>query len=465
MKFNWLQLSDSYKYGHYKMYPPNTETVYSYFEARKGATYDNMVFFSLQKILKELFVGDYRITNEDIDIVKYVIDKHLGPGVFNEAGARTLVKELDGVVPVKIKAVPEGTSVPVSNVLMTVENTHPELGTWWITNFVEGALSHVWYGSTVATLSREIKKTLLEMLSQTDTEEVAKSCIDFMLHDFGFRSVTCPEQAAIGGAAHLINFKGTDTVPGLFGAMDWYNADVAGFSVAATEHSIMTAEGKDGEFNVVERLLKDYPTGVLSIVIDSYDYRDFIRVCGTRFKGIIEERDGILVFRPDSGDPIKTSVEVATLIMDYFGYIANVRGFKVFNPKVKMLWGDGVNHDSIINICWEFIKNKIAISNIVFGMGGALLQQVHRDTMRCAFKSSHQVRNGKGFSIFKDPIDGSKKSKKGRLALAYDQRGDLFTVENVEGGYAGDVLETVFENGKLLVEHNFDDIIARASIL
>jgi len=464
MNLNWLQLSDSYKYGHYKQYPPNTETVYSYFEARKGATYDEMVFFSLQKILKELFVGAYRINHEDVTFVKSVIDKHLGPGVFNEDGARRIVDELDGRVPIRIKAVPEGMPVPVSNVLMTVENTHPELGTWWVTNFVEGALSHVWYGSTVATLSREIKKTLRSALYMTDTDDVAKNALPFMLHDFGFRSVTCPEQAAIGGAAHLVNFNGTDTVPGLFGAMHWYNADVAGFSVPATEHSIMTAEGREGEFNVVERLLKDYPNGILSVVIDSYDYREFIKVCGTRFKDMIVTRDGILVFRPDSGDPVKTAVEVATLIMDYFGYSINERGYKKFNPKVKMLWGDGVNHSSINDICTEFIVNFIAISNIVFGMGGALLQQVHRDTMRCAFKSSYQIRNGQGYAIYKDPIDGSKKSKRGRLALAYNQRGEIITMEIAHNNYAHDILGTVFEDGKLLIEHNFEDIVARASI-
>ncbi len=464
MNFNWLQLSDSYKYGHYKQYPPNTKTVYSYFEAREGATYDEMVFFSLQKILKEFFVGAYRITHEDIDFVKMVIDKHLGPGVFNEAGARRIVDELEGRVPIRIKAVQEGTPVPVSNVLMTVENTHPELGTWWVTNFVEGALSHVWYGSTVATLSREIKKMLAAKLAITDDEETAKACLPFMLHDFGFRSVTCPEQAAIGGAAHLINFNGTDTVPGLFGAMHWYNADVVGFSVPATEHSIMTAEGKEGEFNVVEHLLKDYPNGILSVVIDSYDYRNFIKVCGTKFKDIIEARDGILVFRPDSGDPVSTSLEVANLIMDYFGYTINDKGYKVFNPRVKMLWGDGVNHSSIDAITDNFINHSIAISNIVFGMGGALLQQVHRDTMRCAFKSSYQVRDGKGFAIYKDPIDGSKKSKKGRLALAYNYTGDIYTLENIQGEYAGDLMDVVFEDGLLLIERSFDSIREAAAI-
>lgn len=452
-KQNFITKSDSYKFGHGPMYSPNTTTVYSYFEARKGAKFEATVFFSLQYILKEYFVGKV-ITQEMIDNAEKIISTHLGEGAFNKEGWQYILNKYNGKLPLSIKAVPEGMVIPVGNVMFTVENTDPKC--FWLTNFVESILSHVWYGSSTATLAHETKIMLRRFLEVTD--EDPEATINFAFHDFGYRSSSSDESAAIGGAGQLLSFMGTDTVTAIEFLMHYYNAEVCAYSVNASEHSVMSGEGKEGEFNVVKRLINKYPKGILALVIDSYDYRNFIKEAGTTFKETILAREGKLVFRPDSGEPIATSLEVIELIGKYFGYSYNSKGYKVLNPKVGMLWGDGITLDGIYNILQNFLENGWAASNIVFGQGGALHHTgVSRDMQRCAFKSSHQVANGISKNIFKDPIDGSKKSKKGRLALVY--RNDKYeTLQEVEGVIEDDLLVEVFRDGELLVEYSLDEV-------
>lgn len=448
---NIITQTDSYKLQHMNMYPRGTEKVYSYFEAREGAQFDKTVFFSLQYLLKEYFVGRV-VTQEDINKAKALVDVHLGEGVFNLEGWQYILDEYDGKLPLLIKAVPEGTAVDVNNVLFTVENTDPKC--YWLTNYVESILSHVWYGSTVATLAKKIKDIMMIYLKQNSDNP--DDVINFMLHDFGYRGSTSSESSAVGGAGQLLSFMGTDTVPALEFMMDYYNADVCAYSVPATEHSIMTSCGKEGEFDVVQQLLDDYPIGILSVVIDSYDYKNFIKVLGTRFKNQIIKRDGKLVFRPDSGDPVDTTLEVLELLGKYFGYSYNSKGFKVLNEKVGVLWGDGIDKDGIVQIMASCQDARWATSNLVFGMGGALHQKVNRDTQRCAFKSSYQVANGAEKEIFKDPIDKSKRSKRGKLALIkiYDR---YETRERCDDDNH-DLLVPVFKNGKLLVDYTLDQM-------
>ena len=461
MKKNIVTATDSYKEGHFGMYPDGTEKVYSYFESRDGAKWDDTVFFSLQYILKEYFVGKV-VTQELIDKAEKLVDVHLGPGVFNKEGWQHILDKYDGRLPLEIRAIPEGTVIGKSNVLFTVENTDKKC--YWLTNFVESILSHVWYGSTVATLSREVKKMFYEFLITTGEKEVADQAINFALHDFGYRGASSHESSSIGGAAHLLNFMGTDTIPAIELLMDYYNSDVCAYSVYATEHSIMTSYGKDNEFKVVDKLLKDHTTGILSVVIDSYNYQNFIEVCGTKYKDAILSRDGKFVFRPDSGDPVETSLDVFNRLADKFGYTVNAKGYKELDPKIGMLWGDGIDIDGVRSILEAFVKNKIAASNLVVGMGGALLQKVNRDTQRFAFKSSYQARNGLGYNIYKDPLDSSKVSKKGRLALIKGKGGKYTTVEEVVSAYSEDQLVLIFRNGELLVDQSLDEMRERATI-
>jgi len=458
MNRNITVLTDSYKIGHYDMYPEGTETVYSYFESRKGARFNETVFFGLQYLLKEYLCGQV-VTKESIDKGQAIVDAHLGPNVFNREGWEYILKEYNGHLPLEIKAVPEGTPVDVGNVLMTVENTDPKC--FWLSNFSETLLTHVWSASTVATLSREVKKLCKSYLGATSDNQAG---LNFMLHDFGYRGVSSVESAGFQGAGHLVNFFGTDTIAAIELLMNYYNSGVCAFSVPATEHSIMTARGEEGEKQVFKDLLDKYPTGILSVVIDSYDYHRFIREYAEEFKDQILARDGKVVFRPDSGDPVKVVRNVLKNLEIVFGSTENSKGFGVLNPKVGVLWGDGIDIEGIKCILNDMLQQKWSAENIVFGMGGGLLQKVNRDTQRFAFKSSAQKRNGEWFDIYKDPIDSSKASKKGKLALT--KRFGFYETINPDALLTNkdDLLETVFLNGKLIKEYSLDQIRKNAEL-
>jgi nicotinamide phosphoribosyltransferase len=458
---NITLLTDSYKIGHHNQYPKNTRGVYSYFEARKGAKYSDTTFFGLQALLKKYLAGVV-VTSEIVDKAETIIDAHLGPDTFHRERWDHIVEKHKGKLPVRIKAVPEGMTIPINNVMMTVENTDPDC--FWLTNHLETILTHVWHASTVATLSRHTKKDMMDYLSKTSDNPDA---INFMLHDFGFRGVSSLESAESGGAGHLINFLGTDTVPALIFIMDYYNTtEVAGYSVVATEHSVMTAVGKEREAEVIGHLLEEYPTGIISVVSDSYDiFNCAENIIGGMYKEKILERDGKFVVRPDSGEPVSTMLNLLEILGNKFGFTENSKGFKVLNPKIGLIWGDGIDHDGINAILEAMAKNKWAADNAVFGCGGGLLQKINRDTQRFAFKSSAQLRNGVWHDVYKEPKDMSKASKRGRLKLVEidGSHGKGFTtVREDEPGE--DVLITVFENGELLNQSTFEEIRKRAKI-
>lgn len=452
---NIILMSDSYKFSHYDMYPDGTQTVYSYLEARKGATFNRTVFFGLQYYLKRYLEGKV-VTKEKIDEAESVIDKHIGKGVFNRKGWEHILFEHGGCLPVAITAVEEGTPVDIDNVIMTVQNL--DYKCWWLTNALETLLSQIWYPCTVATLSREIKMMLNQYLEWTSDD---KTILPFQLHDFGFRGVSSVESAGLGGAAHLVNFMGTDTVEGMTLADMYYDSGVCGFSVPATEHSIMTSLGKEGEEQLFLHLLDKFPSGILSVVIDSYDYLNFINVIARKHKDRILARDGKVVFRPDSGEPVAVTSEVVNALGEVFGYDKNRKHFNVLNPKVGALWGDGIDYHGIRSILFQLKLEGWSSSNIVFGSGGGLLQKLNRDTQRFAFKSSAQERNDVWYDIYKAPRDSSKNSKKGRLALVKGDDG--FRTVSFEGG-VDNKLETVFHMGKIIKLTDFNKVRKNAEI-
>ena len=455
MKKNIVKNTDSYKYCHFGMYPKGTQTVYSYFESRTGAKYNKTMFFGLQYYLKEYLEGVV-VTKEMIDAGEKFALAHFGTlkGTFNRPMWEYILTKYGGKLPIRIKAVPEGTLVDVSNVLMTVENTDPAC--YQLTNHIETLLSKLWYPCTVGTLSYEIKKMIQ---FYADTTSSSDGLVPFSLHDFGYRGASSEESAAIGGAAHIINFLGTDTTIGMDMAVDYYGASLDGlaYSVPATEHSIMTSLGKDGEILLMDYLFQTYPEGILSIVIDSYDYKNFVEIAGTIFKERIVNRKGKTVFRPDSGDPVSVSLDVINGLAKNFGYTVNKKGYKELPPYIGILWGDGIDYDGIRNILFAFKNNGWASNNIIFGMGGALLQKINRDTQRFAFKSSAQERDGVWFDIFKEPLDSSKMSKRGKLKLSKNSDGRFFTIKDASDDYT-DLLVPVFENGKILKEYTFDEV-------
>jgi nicotinamide phosphoribosyltransferase len=464
---NILTLTDSYKTSHWKQYPKGTSKVYSYLESR-GGKFNNTMFYGLQYFIKQYLSGQV-VTEEKIQRAKKFWDAHLGPNHFNEAGWRHILDKHNGHLPVRIKAVPEGTVVKTGNVLVTVENTDPEVP--WLTNFLESILLQVWYPTTVGTLSREVKKNLINYLKKTtsyNAEEIS-GVVVFMLHDFGFRGVSSVESSGLGGSSHIINFMGTDTVSAILFAQEFYNTEnPLAFSIPASEHSTMTSWGEPFEVKAMENMLDSYPTGLVACVSDSFD---IIRACrdywGTALRDKILSRDGRLVIRPDSGDPVQTLKQIFHILWDKFGGTTNDKGFKVLDPHVRVIQGDGVNFESISDICDMMIEEGFSIENIAFGMGGALLQKVDRDTQKFAFKCSSITINGEEAEVRKNPIEinekgervkSFKKSKAGRLKLVNGQ-----TVEHSHDE-DGDELVEVFLNGKVMKEWTFEEVRERAQV-
>jgi nicotinamide phosphoribosyltransferase len=342
---------------------------------------------------------------------------------------------------------------------MTVENTDQEA--YWLTNHLETLLSHVWAPSTVATISLNARRLFRRMLDETAETDAG---LLFMLHDFGFRGVSSVESAGREGAGHLVHFLGTDTLQAIETARIYYSADLSSlaFSVAATEHSVMTACGAEGEADLVQNLLEKHPSGILSVVGDSYDIEHFTRhLVGERFRDCILSRDGVFVLRPDSGDPVEVSGRLLDILEELVGCSLNSKGYKVLPPQLRMLWGDGLVLDTVEKFL-EAAKNKgWSSENFVFGMGGGLLQRINRDNQCFAMKCSAQKRNGVWHDVWKRSA-GGKASKAGKLGLEHAADGSWTTFRLDEPGHE-DILQTVFENGVLVREETFEQIRERAA--
>jgi len=459
---NLILLADAYKYAHHKLYYPGTTQIYSYLESR-GGMFNETVFFGLQYFLKEYLQGQ-AFTRQDLDEAEGFLLQVFGRNdVFDKSKFQYILDKYNGHLPVRIKAVPEGINVPTSNVLMTIENTDPEC--YWLTNFLETLLMQVWYPCTVATLSNQVKKVVKRYYIETATPG-SEAGINFVLNDFGFRGVSSVESAKLGGAAHLLNFDGSDNLAGSGMAISHYNAQkVYGLSIPATEHSICTLLGRDGELDIFRHILRTFPTGTIACVSDSYNiFKACEEYWGEDLKQEILNRDGVLVIRPDSGDPIQTLLKIFEILFDKFGCTVNEKGYKVLPPQVRVIQGDGVNFESIKSIYKTLKENQISAENLVLGMGGALLQKVDRDTQRFALKCSSAVIDGKEIRVEKNPsemdangniTESFKKSKAGKLKLV-KLNGEFKTVNQDMLPELTDELITVFENGKLTNEISFE---------
>lgn len=456
---NLILRSDSYKISHWRQYPPDTRAVYSYFESR-GGRFDHVVFFGLQYYLKRYLEGSV-VTAAHIEEAQAFFAKHFGDSegrLFHRSAWEHIVKEHAGRLPVSIRAVPEGTVVPGLNVLMTIENTDPEC--YWLTNYLETLLVQTWYGCTVATQSREMKRLILKYLDATGTPDR----VGFMLHDFGFRGVSSVETAGVGDAAHLVSFLGTDTLEGIVVARDFYGEEMAGFSIPAAEHSTITAWGEDHEADAMANMLTQFPTGLVACVSDSFDiFQACGEIWGTRLRDEVLARDGTLVIRPDSGDPPTVLVKVLHILYEKFGGTINEKGFKVLDDHVRLIQGDAIDFDMLDKILSAMQKHGFSADNMAFGSGGGLLQKLNRDTLKFAFKCSAVQVGDEWRDVFKLPVtDRGKKSKRGRLKLVRDESGEFATRLESEPG--DDVLVEVFRDGEILADWSFAEVRERAAV-
>lgn len=432
-KMNLILSTDSYKLTHWKQYPPNTEKIYSYLESR-GGDFKETVFFGLQYYLLKYLTKP--ITRKDIEEAEQIANVHFNnKSLFNKEGWLKVLQKYKGLLPLEIRAVKEGGVYPVGTPLLTIENTDNDF--FWLTNFVETLLMKLWYPITVATLSYEIKKIIRSFLELSGTP----SEIDFKLHDFGCRGLSSVESAGIGGLAHLTSFKGTDTLEAIITGRDYYAEPCAGFSIPAAEHSTITTWGKENEVKAFENMIDTYADSSMAyaVVSDSYNiYAACEKLWGEVLKEKVLNKNATLIIRPDSGEPIAVINKCLELLNAKFGSTINKKGYKVLN-KVRLIQGDGVDQSTIKNILEIMHRNGWSADNIAFGMGGALLQKLNRDTQKFAIKCSWAQIDGKGYNISKQPItDFSKQSKSGRF-------------------YSND-LQLVFQNGIIYKVYSLQDI-------
>lgn len=476
MRINPLLQLDGYKTDHRRQYPDGTTLVYSNLTAR-GSRIEGIkstVFFGLQYYLQEYLVRQWdEFFASDADEVcgefERVISRYC-PLVTYEH-----VRELHslGFLPIRIKAVPEGTAVPLRVPMMTICNTQPEF--FWLTNMLETGVSNIlWMPITAATIANEYRKTFESYADETCGTD---ALVPFQGHDFSYRGLSGLESACLVGAGHLTSFCGTDTIPAVPFVERYYGCDdgeVIGCSVPATEHSVMCLGGDSGEIETFRRLITEtYPSGIVSVVSDTWDFWRVVTEFLPKLKGDIMARDGKVVIRPDSGDPVKIicgdpdsepmtpeRIGLVECLYLYFGGTVNGKGFKELDPHIGAIYGDSITMDRQKEILRRLKEKGYASSNIVLGIGSFTYQYNTRDTFGMAVKATYGEVNGEPRSIYKDPKtdDGLKRSMKGLLCV-----NDDFSVEQecIWPGEACGILETVFEDGVITRNQSFTDIRSR----
>jgi nicotinamide phosphoribosyltransferase len=501
--------TDGYKVGHHRQYPQGTTLVYSNFTPRsnkyapKGC--DKVVSFGQQMVvqqIKEMF--DEHFFSKNQARILYEIKKEYSL-YLDEDYDVSHIKALHelGYLPIKIKAIPEGTLVPMGVPVLTIYNTKSEF--YWLTNFLEVLISNLlWKPMTSATIAHQYKKNLMSWAEKTDKENIG--FVEFQGHDFSMRGMDSVNATISSGLGHTTSFKGSDSLPVIYGARKYYGEKefVIG-SVNATEHSVICAGTKGDELGTFRYLMKQFPTGILSIVSDTWDLWTVITKYLPELKEEILARDGRIVIRPDSGDPVdiicgpdymdSASVidnfyenlenpeekGVIQLLWDIFGGTINKQGYKVLDPHIGAIYGDSITLERAEQICKRLEAKGFASTNIILGIGSFTYQYNTRDTFGFAMKATYvEVQEGVinptradarpniiGREIFKDPItdDGTKKSAKGLLRVQkFDvkhdgryQLKDQCTWEEEKGG----ALQTIFEDGEYYNQTTLTEIRQR----
>lgn len=472
-----LNYTDFYKTDHRRQYPAGTTLVYSNITARGSRIPDihQVVVFGIQYFIKDYLQRRFNtgFFNQPKDKVVEAYKRRMDTSLGKDAISTEHIEALHdlGYLPIEIKALEEGTLCPMRVPFLTIKNTLPEF--FWVTNFLETIMCNViWGAMTSATTAYQYKKILTEYAKKTSD---MPGFVDWQGHDFSMRGMFGLEAALISGAGHLLSFTGTDTIPAIDFVEHFYNADadqeLIGGSVPATEHSVMCLGGLETEIDTYRRLLTEvYPTGIVSIVSDTWDYWTTLRNL-TKLKSEIMARDGKLVVRPDSGDPVKIicgdkslrdensdaykgSIQV---LCEIFGCTINSKGYKQLDPHIGLIYGDSITLDRCEEICYKLEKQGYASTNIVLGIGSYTYQHVTRDTFGFAMKSTYGVINGNPCEIYKAPKtdSGIKNSAKGLLRVNPDMTlSECVTSEQEAEGE----LKTVFKDGRLTKDFSLAEI-------
>jgi nicotinamide phosphoribosyltransferase len=487
---NPLFLTDGYKTGHHQQYPKGTTLVYSNFTPRsnkyapKGC--DQLVSFGQQMVIKQIheaFQKDFFSQPKDVVCGEMKRELSMYLGTDYDVAHFEALHDL-GYLPIAVKALPEGTLVPIKVPVLTIYNTHPDF--YWVTNYLETILSNLlWKPMTSATIAHTYRKVLTKWQEKTDTER--GWFIDWQGHDFSMRGMDSVEAVISSGLGHLTSFLGSDSLPTIYGARKFYGAtDVVCGSVNATEHSVMCAGSKEDEVGTFRRLLETYPTGILSVVSDTWD---LWKVCTEHVVTLKEEilaRDGKLVIRPDSGDPVDIlcgtqqvipypedyklkplEKGVIELLWDVFGGTVNEQGYKVLDSHIGAIYGDSITIDRADEICKRLEAKGFASTNVVLGIGSFTYQYNTRDTFGFAMKATYVEVDGEGREIFKDPItdDGTKKSATGLLHVTKHNENGYMLVDKVSWETeANGELQTIYKDGQFENQTTLTEIRERLKL-
>ncbi len=471
LKIGLILRLDSYKFAHPFAYSTKDKIcgMFSYGEARVSSD-TPIVPFGLK-----LFINRYltqQITMADVDAAEAFSVAHFGAKLFARPTWERIVRECNGYLPVIIRAVPEGTVIgggmPIYSVTAFGEDR------FWLSSAIETMLQRaVWYPTSVASNDYSIMRAFKQFYEDTGAD---MSMLPFALHDFGGRGVTCAEQAEIGGAAHLVNFMGSDTVEGILTANHYYHHDMAAFSVYATEHSVECSFGKSPEEEIEYlrhqlRTAKSLGLKIVSIVIDGYDVMRAARALCTDLKDEIIASGVKVVFRPDSGDMMEIVPKILRMQEIAFGYTLTSKGFRKINY-VGIIQGDGVDHLAIKSLLGKLLSYGWSADNVIFGSGGALLQKVNRDTYKTAQKAaSLYIRGAHGMywkGISKDPItDPGKRSKEGVITLVRDKNTGKMSYFRLDTEklpeHLEDMHKLVYHCGKLYNDTTLNEVRERAA--
>lgn len=480
--------TDGYKLDHRRQYPKGTEYVYSNWTARGSRVKEikEVTFFGLQYAIKKRLMEDFEpFFAADVDEVcneyQEMLDAYLGPNDIGTDHIRALHNL--GYIPLEFKALPEGSQVPLRVPMLTVENTHPDF--FWLTNYFETILSaELWMPMTSATVASRIRSMLNDWALKTTGNT---DMVGFQGHDFSMRGMAGLDASVISAMGHLVAFTGTETVPVLSAIKQYY--PITGFlagTVPATEHSVMCAGGQDDERETFQRLLDLYPTQILSVVSDTWDFWNVLTTILPSLKDQILERGksgAKLVVRPDSGDPADiicgtanwtmmnaapganpspTEKGAIQILWETFGGTVNEKGYKELNPAVGLIYGDAMNFGRIQNICERLEEKGFASTNVVFGIGSFNYQYQTRDTFGFAMKATNVTIEGEERPIFKDPKtdNGLKKSLKGRIWVGHNGT-EYIAVDEIgpnKGVKGKNHLQTVWKDGEFVKEWTFDEV-------
>ncbi len=455
---NLIVRSDSYKFGHKPQYPKGTEMIFAYGEFRIDNV--DIVPFGFQYHINELF--SQRVTYEDLRQARAFSMAHFGRDLCTVDDWVYIIEHYEGRIPLTIYGVREGEVMPSHNVMFVIFNRDKRL--FWLTNFFETPMSWVWYTSTIATNSFHSKTDIRRGLQATGCDP---ALADYMLHDFGYRGVTCFEQAQLGGLSHLTSFRGTDTTAGILAGIKHYDSGMIGHSINASEHSTITSWGLDDEVKACENMLDIYPDQMFACVGDSRNIYDNVsKIWGGALKDRVMRRNNKVVIRPDSGDPVDVNRKLLKIAWDCFGGNVNEAGFRVLDQHVGFIQGDGIDRRVMNNIIDMEIDTGYAVSNIGFGSGGGLLQKFNRDTYKFAIKCSAAVINGSMRLVYKDPVDDpGKKSKTGFVCLSRDAEGDFKTVSHFDPMSIIAAKDSAFvpylDDGEIVRHDGFANIVGR----